>query len=312
MRDPATREADPGDWCAVLAVFFLALVWHRLGIPTKIYFDEIHYVPAARKMLALTQHNPEHPLLGKELIAAAIRALGDKPLYWRVPSALLGAFGLFAFSRALWWASLRRWATIAGTLLLATDFAWFIQSRIAMLDMAMASFGMVMLWMAASAVRRPRQARWRLALCGIAMGLAIAAKWSIVPAAMTLGLGFFVIRLAAAGRRFVTATKAAPIPGISLAEAALWLGIVPMLVYWATFAPAFFYHANGIDPLAPIAWHRYMLQLQDSVVKAHPYRSVWYQWMGNWRAIWYLYEVVDGAQRGIVLIGNPFTMIAGL
>src|SRR5690606_5891247 len=32
----------------------------------------------------------------------------------------------------------------------------------------------------------------------------------------------------------------------------------------------------------------------------------------DWRAIWYLYEEVDGAQRGIVLIGNPFSMIAGL
>jgi dolichyl-phosphate-mannose--protein O-mannosyl transferase len=55
-----------------------------------------------------------------------------------------------------------------------------------------------------------------------------------------------------------------------------------------------------------------MLQLQDSVTKLHPYRSVWYQWIGDWRAVWYLYENVDGAQRGIVLIGNPFSMLAGL
>jgi GNAT superfamily N-acetyltransferase/molybdopterin converting factor small subunit len=41
----------------------------------------------------------EHPMLGKEIIAAAIWSLGDKPLYWRVPSALFGAFGLFAFGR---------------------------------------------------------------------------------------------------------------------------------------------------------------------------------------------------------------------
>jgi dolichyl-phosphate-mannose--protein O-mannosyl transferase len=48
------------------------------------------------------------------------------------------------------------------------------------------------------------------------------------------------------------------------------------------------------------------------VKKPHPYRSVWYQWASNWRAIWYLYKEVEGAQRGIVLIGNPFTMLAGL
>jgi hypothetical protein len=55
-----------------------------------------------------------------------------------------------------------------------------------------------------------------------------------------------------------------------------------------------------------------MLQLQDSVKKLHPYRSVWYEWVVNWRCVWYLYENVDGAQRGVLLIGNPFTMLAGL
>ena len=55
-----------------------------------------------------------------------------------------------------------------------------------------------------------------------------------------------------------------------------------------------------------------MMQLQESVLTKHPYQSVWYQWIANWRAIWYLYENIDGAWRGIVLIGNPFTMLVGL
>jgi dolichyl-phosphate-mannose--protein O-mannosyl transferase len=32
----------------------------------------------------------------------------------------------------------------------------------------------------------------------------------------------------------------------------------------------------------------------------------------NTRGIWYLYEVVDGSQRGVLLIGNPLTMLLGL
>ena len=40
--------------------------------------------------------------------------------------------------------------------------------------------------------------------------------------------------------------------------------------------------------------------------------SQWYQWLIDWRAVWYLYEVVDGAQRGVVLIGNPVSMLVGL
>ena len=61
-----------------------------------------------------------------------------------------------------------------------------------------------------------------------------------------------------------------------------------------------------------VAWHRHMLALQSSVITHHPYQSYWYQWIINWRPIWYLYEQVDGAQRGILLLGNPLTMLAGL
>lgn len=309
---PRPVEKDPWDWCAVLAVFFLALVWHRLGVPSRIYFDEVHYVKAARLMLQLKSNNPEHPLLGKEIIAAAIALLGDKPLYWRVPSALFGAFGLFAFARALWLASGSRFATLAGQFLLATSFAWFIQSRIAMLDMFMAAFAMLALWMFAGALARPEQGRWRLAITGVALGLAMAAKWSVVPIAVLPGLLFLILKLRDNGRRFLIAREGGPVPGISLIEAALWLGTVPLAVYWASFAPAFFYHDRPLDPLRIVEHHRWMLELQDSVRKLHPYRSHWYQWVFDWRPMWYLYQKADGAHRGVLLVGNPFSMLAGL
>ncbi len=312
MRAPFTQEKDPADWCAVIAVFFLALVWHRLGIPTKITFDEVHYVPAARKLIDLVQVNREHPMLGKEMIAAAIWSLGDKPLYWRIPSALFGALGLFAFARAMWFASGRRFATIAAMVLLASNFMWFVQSRIAMLDMVMAGLAMAGLWMLAAALRHPDQGRWRLALGGMFLGLSLGAKWSVAPVLLLPGLVFLWLKIKHQGRHFLTAHSGGPVPGISLLEAGLWLGIVPLLVYWLTFWPTFFYASGAVDPFDPIGHHQTMLHLQDSVKKLHPYRSEWYQWVGNWRAIWYLYEVVDGAQRGILLIGNPFTMLAGL
>jgi dolichyl-phosphate-mannose-protein mannosyltransferase len=306
------REKDPLDWTAIIAVFFLALAWHRLGIPSEIYFDEVHYVIAARKLLELHSANPEHPLLGKGIIAAAIALLGDKPLYWRLPSAVFGALGLFAFGRLMWFASQSRFAALSGMFLVATSFAWFIQSRIAMLDMFMAAFGMVGLWMYASAARLPQQGRWRLAVAGVSFGLALGAKWSIAPVIMLPGLAFLALKIRDNGWRFLYARAGGPVPGITLIEAAVWLGAVPLITYWATYAPAFFYTDRPIAPLGFIEHHRYMFRLQDSVKRLHPYRSVWYEWIGNWRAIWYLYEPVDGAQRGVLLIGNPFTMLAGL
>ncbi len=306
-------QRDPILWCAGVAFAFLALCWHRLGIPSEIYFDEIHYVKAARSLLELMRANPEHPMLGKEIIAAAIWLLGDRPIVWRAPSAILGAAGLFAFGRLVWLASGRRVATLAAMILLATNFIWFIQSRIAMLDMAMAGFALLALWQFAAATRAARRlARLHLALCGLCLGLSISAKWSVAPAALLPGLAFLVLRLRDHRRHLLTASETSPVPGISLIEAALWLGMLPLAVYWASFTPAFFLIDHPVDPLGIIEHHRYMLRLQDSVVKPHPYRSVWYQWIIDWRAVWYLYKPVDGIQRGIVLIGNPVSMIAGL
>ena len=58
-------QGDPLIWCVAITLGFLALVWHRLGIPSQIYFDEVHYVPAARKLLAMESVNSEHPMVGK-------------------------------------------------------------------------------------------------------------------------------------------------------------------------------------------------------------------------------------------------------
>ncbi len=315
MFNAPTRPKDPVLWCAAITLTFFALAAWHLAIPSKIYFDEVHYTKAARLLLQLRRFNAEHPMVGKEGIAASIYLLGDHPLAWRIPSWLLGTIGLFAFGRLMWLASYRRFATIAAMLLLFTSFAWFIQSRIAMLDMYMAGFGMIALWQFAAAVRASRVgfARAHMAVCGVLLGLAMGAKWSVVPAAALPGLAFLAIRARDQGRHLFTRHDAGPVRGISLIEAAFWLGTVPLAVYWASYLPAFFWHVGKpVDWRDPVGWHQYMLKLQDSVKKLHPYRSVWWQWVIDYRSIWYLYEVVDGARRGIVLIGNPASMWAGL
>lgn len=306
MKPITERTPDPFLYQALIALLFAGLAFTNLGIPSKPYFDEVHYVPAARALLHGLPANLEHPMLAKEAIALAIRIAGDHPLAWRLPSAIMGMVGLFAFGRALWWSSGRAVAAVAGMVLLASDFAWLIQSRIAMLDMVMAGWAMVALWMVARAWALPPEAqpgarRWRMALGGLAMGLAMGAKWSVVPVAVVMSGSVLAARL--------WRPKA---PGLALTELLLWLVSLPLLTYWLTFMPGFFYAHDAIPAWDFVGWHRYMLGLQTSVVKHHPYQSVWSDWVINWRAIWYLYEPVDGAQRGIMLIGNPFTMLAGL
>src|SRR5690606_15497935 len=144
-----------------------------------------------RAVLALSHPiNTEHPPLGKELIAIGIALFGDRPLGWRLPSALFGTLGLFAAMRALWFASLSRFAALAYGVLLATAVPLFIHSRIAMLDVFMCSFALVALWMCAGAVRENETARWRLAIAGVALGCAMASKWNAIPVAILPGLAF--------------------------------------------------------------------------------------------------------------------------
>src|SRR6187397_1410497 len=150
---PPQHAKDPIGWTLAVTLVFFAMCMVRLTIPSKPFFDEIHYLPAARAVLALSHPaNPEHPPLGKEILALGI--------------VLFGTLGLFAATRAMWFASASRFATIACGVLLVTAFPLLVQSRIAMLDIFMASFALVALWLCAGAVREPETARPRLAAAG--------------------------------------------------------------------------------------------------------------------------------------------------
>lgn len=313
MHEAPAQSRDPLVWSAALSLAFLGLCFVRLGIPSKPYFDEVHYLPAARALMEGSDWlNREHPMLGKELIALGMVLFGDNPWGWRVPSALAGATALFAAGRALWFASLSRFATLAYLLLLASGFLLFVHARIAMLDGFMVCFLAVAAWQFAAACREPEGGRWRLAACGASLGLAMGAKWTAVPVAVLPGLTFLAARWNAGRRRLLRSRRGAPVPGVSLLEAFAWLGLLPLAVYLATYLPALVIAPDDFMQRGLIGLHRNMMLLQENVVEPHPYQSTWPEWLFNIRAIWYFYEPWDGAQRGILLIGNPLTMLAGL
>ncbi|WP_427969748.1 phospholipid carrier-dependent glycosyltransferase [Altererythrobacter sp.] len=313
MSQAPAQPRDPLGLSLALTIGFAALCAIRLTTPSTPYFDEVHYLPAARELLERGNYiNREHPLLGKELIALGIALFGDTPFGWRIASLAAGTLALFAGMRAMWFASLSRFASLSFGLLLASGFALFVQSRIAMLDIFMASFLAIAAWQFAGALREPETGRMRLILCGVALGFAMAAKWNAIPVAVLPGVAFLLARLSAGRRRLFTSQRGLPVPGISLIEAALWLGALPLAAYALTFMPAYDLKNSPLADDGLFAFHKEMLALQTQVLKTHPYQSNWPDWMLNLRAIWYLYEPVDGAQRGILLVGNPLTMLLGL
>jgi len=319
---PPQHPHDPWIWCLIVPAIFAGLAAIRLTIPSAPYFDEVHYLPAAREFLNLWAGEPsayvnqEHPLLGKLLIAAGMHLFGDNPLGWRIMPLIAGTIALGAAMRALWHASHDRFATLAFGVLLITGFHLYIHARIAMLDIFMAAFLTLAAWQFAAAVREPETGRWRLAITGIAIGLALGAKWNAVPLAMAFGLAFFAARLSAGRRRLLLSRRGIPVPGISLLEAFWWLGLVPLGVYALSFAPGYWLgSALEASPLADkglAGMHFEILDLQQQVLAPHTYQSTWPQWVMNTRGIWYHYAFSDGAQRGVLLIGNPVTMLIGL
>ncbi|MEO6153231.1 MAG: phospholipid carrier-dependent glycosyltransferase [Croceibacterium sp.] len=304
---------DPIGWTVALSTLFAGLCAVRLTIPSTPLFDEVHYLPAARAIIALSHSaNAEHPPLGKELIALGIVLFGDRPLGWRIMALAFGTLGLFSAMRALWFASGSRFASLAVGVLLITGFPLLLQSRIAMLDGFMLGLTLAGLWHLAGAVRENETAHWRLPLSGVLLGLAMAAKWNAIPVAVLPGLAFLAVRLRHAGWRSVTVRRGPPIGNITLWQAALSLGLVPLIVYAAAFWPLFMLHQGATAPSGLITLHREMFNLQAQPLPAHPYQSQWWQWVIDQRSIWYLYERIDGAQRGVVMLGNPLTMGLGL
>jgi len=319
---PYQAERDPWLWCLAIPALFAAFGAIRLTIPTAPFFDEVHYLPAAREFLKIGDlggayyMNREHPLLGKALIALGMHAFGDTPLGWRIAPLIAGTIAVGASMRALWHASEERFATIAFGVLLVTGFHLFVHARIAMLDIFMAAFLALAAWQFAAAMREPETGRWRLVLVGAALGAAMGSKWNAVPLAMVPGLTFFAARLSAGRRRLILSRRGIPVPGISLAEAFVWLGLFPLLVYALTFVPGYWLEApfrpSPLEKYGLIGLHQEILKLQGSVMAPHSYQSTWPQWVTNTRGIWYLYEFIDNAQRGVLLIGNPLTMLLGL
>lgn len=313
MSLPPHHSADPIRWHVAITLVFSVLAAIRLTIPSIPMFDEVHYLPAARNLLALSDAvNMEHPPLGKELIALGILLLGDGPLGWRIMPLLFGTLALFAGVRAMWFLTGRRAPSLLAGLFLLTGFPLLLQARIAMLDVFMLAFVMLAMWMCAGAVRQPETARWRLAMGGASLGLAMAAKWNAIPVAVLPGLAFFAARAFQGRQHFLTSNRGWPIGGMTLAEAVLWLGVVPLAAYALTYWPFLFYAQVPGNPTGLIDLHRQMLDLQTQVLPAHPYQSAWWQWASNTRAIWYLYEAVDGAQRGVLMMGNPLSSLVAL
>lgn len=279
---------------AVLLAFVAELLFAaHLGQPNKLMFDEVHYVPAARDIFGLAHPaNEEHPLLAKWLIGLSMAIFGDNPAGWRALSSVAGVatmLSIYAIALRLF-GDVRTAATAA--LLVLLNQMLFIQARIAMLEVFAGAF----LFAAIALLVWGRESGGRGWLIGgaVCLGLAVGCKWSALPLAPLLGLGVLC-----------------GWPRARL-RSAVAFALIATIAYLATFAPAFFFAERPLKLDQIVALHRQMLALQTQPLPPHTYQSSPWQWPLITRPIWYLYESVEGVQRGVLLVGNPAVMWGGL
>ena len=277
------------------------------------YFDEIYHARTAWEQLnAVYPYEITHPPLGKTIIGLGIRLFGMTPFGWRFSGTLFGVLMLpilYYFAKKLFGGHT---APAACTLLMATDFMHFVQTRIATIDTYAVFFILLMYLFMYLFVTEGRLRD--LAFCGISFGLGAASKWTCFYAGAGLAFiwAIWVIR----------ETRAARLDLLGFVKNALFcvgfFVLVPCLIYYLSYIP--YGVAQGKTNLLSRDYlnivldnQRYMFNYHSQLVATHPYSSHWYQWLLDIRPIlYYLDYLPDGRVVSFGAFVNPVLCWGGL
>jgi dolichyl-phosphate-mannose-protein mannosyltransferase len=297
-------------------IFFSAHFALLVGVttPEKFYFDEVHYVPAARQMLEPVMPtpmlNPMHPPMAKQFIALSIATFGDGPLGWRYAGVLFGSLAVVAVYLCGLALFAAQGPAIAATLFAFFNQMLFVQSRIAMLDIFSLSFSLFAIAAFIQGFRKLRPHLW-FALTGVACGLSIACKWSGLFVLAVCIVIVAVIRLLQYWRtRFADGNandwyRPDLWPGFRYYHFAACFLLLPAFVYLASFVPLYGFSLPDILE----AQRRIFADNTTTAIAGHTYMSAWPSWPFLIRPVWYLFDKI-GEDRiaAVVCLGNPLIL----
>jgi len=308
---------SPSRCVQISVIIFLvahAVLLIGLSTPEKFVFDEVHYVPAARQMLATvpaqTQLNPMHPPLAKELMALSIHSFGDNAFGWRYPGAVFGALAVVAIYLCGLALFAAQGPAIAAAAIACCNQMLYVQARAAMLDIFALAFS---LFAIAAFLQGYRQERPLLlfALAGTGFGLATACKWSgVFPLLVAIGIVFLVRLLQRWQTSFADARdddwyRPELWPDLKLTQIVLCFLVIPAVCYLAAFVPL-----DGwsiADILA--AQRRIFSDNITTAIAGHTYMSAWPTWPLLVRPVWFLFDKLDDDHiAAVVLLGNPLVL----
>ena len=277
------------------------------------YFDEIYHARTAWEHLnGVHPYEITHPPLGKLIIALGISLFGMTPFGWRFSGTFFGLLMLpiiYVFSKKLFGG---RAVPTAVTLLMATDFMHFVQTRIATIDTYAVFFILLMylfMYLYLS------EGRWRdLALSGLFFGLGAASKWTCLYAGAGLALLWLIDVILKARRGELDIKGFFRLCGFCT----IFFVLIPGLIYYLSYIP--YGIAQGKTNILSADYLRivldnqsYMFNYHAGIEAEHPYASRWYQWMLDIRPILYYLEYLpDGSRSSFGAWVNPVLCWGGL
>ena len=295
------------------------------GFQNSSYFDEIYHARTAWEHLnGVSPYETTHPPLGKEIIGVGILLFGMTPFGWRFSGTFFGVLMLPLLYILLKKLFGGRLIPSLGTLIFATDFMHYVQTRISTIDTYSVFFILLMylfmyLWLTEE---RP----CALALCGVSFGLGAASKWTSIYAGAGLALLWLVhwIGRFRAERRERTERESDEEPVLP----AFWKNVlfclvffiaIPGLIYLLSYIP--YARANGTKVFSGAYLHlvvgnqvnMFVYHSKSVLGSTHPYSSTWYQWLIDYRPILYVLEYPTADTRiSIAAWLNPVLCWGGL
>jgi predicted membrane-bound dolichyl-phosphate-mannose-protein mannosyltransferase len=173
---------------AVLLLVFSSFFLHIAVIsqPGSPLFDELHYIPDARRIVNNEgTERTEHPPVAKLFIAGGIKVFGDNPWGWRMPAVILSTIAIALFHDICRKLGAGHKLAFIATLLLALENLTFIHGGIAMLDFYVMFFTILAFWLYL-------KGWWEAA--AVAVALAGLSKVSGVLSIVPIGLHWLLTR----------------------------------------------------------------------------------------------------------------------
>ena len=287
-----------------------AAVCRSYNFMNSTYFDEIYHARTAWEHLNnVYPYEISHPPLGKLIISLGILICGMTPFGWRFSGTLFGVLMLpvmYIFVKKMFGS---RRCAVCATVVFATDFMHYVQTRIATIDTYAVFFILLMYLFMYIFISEDNRAA--LALSGVFFGLGAASKWTCLYAGAGLAVIWAVYWI-------VNRKKGFPAFIGNALLCVVFFVALPCLIYYLSYIP--YYRASGVDKLFSrealdilLANQEYMFSYHSKLVAEHPYSSVWYQWVLNIRPIlYYLHYFDDQTRSSFGAFLNPALCWGGL